>query len=177
MDLYFNFINLTTDRSGDENISCENVSRPRNMPQIDSDSRCALVFSTVSLSANGRKIHISPTSHWLLFYYILAYILQSWLNVVCLHTFFANRSWYRLRTRKISNHFWSLKKGVLFRIRFHWNFAFSAFGQLYSHIVWLLHPKFGSLRVESKGKTLESINLLISKIYFRSCLECYLEFQ
>lgn len=31
-------------------ISCENVSRPRNIPQIEFDSRCAFEFSIFSVS-------------------------------------------------------------------------------------------------------------------------------
>lgn len=45
---------LTASRSGEMTISWENVSRPRNIPQIVSDSNEAVTLPTLKLSEKSK---------------------------------------------------------------------------------------------------------------------------
>lgn len=75
-------------------MSCENVSRPRKIPQIDSDSRCAFVLSTFNVSVRRSfwKLQIVNALKFL-FYFILliAYTLQSFWDAASFRMPFLNQ--------------------------------------------------------------------------------------
>lgn len=83
--------------------SCEKVSRPRKIPQIDFDSRCALVFSIF----NASVWEIISTITYSECYGIIptvAYILLSFLDAVFVRTAFSNQWLFRPKVLQNSSH-------------------------------------------------------------------------